>query len=186
MDRPGRRPPAADEHWAPDHIVLDRTVLSYAGRLLLEREADGEVLVHSPLDGMAAVEQRYPTWALGPFGRIEPERELSPGPGVYALVTGGTVRYVGSSTDLARTFSPRGLGAISRRDCQNPRAEERCRLNRLITSGARSGTTVDLYVAVLEAPGRLARLVGRPTGQTPEQVAERLAAVAKGSWHLPR
>ncbi len=184
MDRPARRP-AADEHWAPDHIVLDRRALSHAGRLFVECEADGSVLTHSPLAGMAAVEQRYPAWALGPFGRIEPEHELPPAPGVYALVTQGTVRYVGASDDLARTFEQRsGLGDISRRDAQNPRREEWCRLNRLITAEAQGGRSVDLYVLALDAPGRLARLVRR-SGEDVREVAAQLAAAARGSWHLP-
>lgn len=184
MDRPAR-PPAGDEHWAPDHIVLDRRVLSHAGRLFVEREADGSVLTHTPLAGMAAVEQRYPAWARGPFGRIEPEHELPDAPGVYALVTQGTVRYVGPSTDLARTFDQRsGLGDISRREAQNPRREEHCRLNRLITSEGEAGRTVDLYVLVVDVPGRLARLVRRPE-ESVEEIAAQLAAASRGSWHLP-
>lgn len=185
MDRPAGRP-AADEHWAPDHLVLERRVLSHAGRLFVEQDADGTVLTHSPLAGMAAVEQRYPAWALGPFGRIEPENDLPSAPGVYALVTQGTVRYVGGSSDLARTFGQRsGLGDISRRDAQNPRREEHCRLNRLVTAEARAGITVDLYVLASEPPRGLARLVRRP-GDDVHAIAAELAATSKGSWHLPR
>lgn len=184
MDRPARRP-AADEHWAPDHLVLDRRVLTHAGRLFVERDADGTVLMHSPLAGMAAVEQRYPAWALGPFGRIEPEHELPSGPGVFALVTHGTVRYVGSTPDVARMFGQRnGLGDVSRRDAQNPRREERCRLNRLITAEAQAGRTVDVYLLVAEASGRLTRLVRRPEDDVRE-IAAQLAEAAHGSWHVP-
>lgn len=184
MDRPGGRP-SVDEHWAPDHLVLDRRVLSHAGRLFVEQDADGTVLVHSPLAGMAAVEQRYPAWALGPFGHIEPEHELPAAPGVYALVTHGTVRYVGASDDLERTFGERhGIGDITRRDCQNPRREERCRLNRLVTAEAVAGRTVDVYLLASDSPGRLARLVRR-SGEDVRDVAAQLAASAKGDWHLP-
>src|SRR5690606_11465184 len=109
VDRPTAHQHASDEHWAPDHLVLARTVLNNAGRLLVARDADGAVVQHSPLADMAAVEQRYPGWALGPFGTIEPERVLPEDPGVFALVESGVVRYVGASPDLARTFGPRGL-----------------------------------------------------------------------------
>ena len=34
-----------DEHWAPDHIVLARRVLTHAGRLLVERDATGAVVL---------------------------------------------------------------------------------------------------------------------------------------------
>ena len=185
MDRPGARP-SADEHWAPDHLVLDKRVLTYSGRILAEREPDGQILLSSPLAGMAAVEQRYPAWALGPFGRLEPERELPPAPGVFALATQGTVQYVGASADLARTFDDRhGLGHISRRDCQLSRREERCRLNRLITAQLQAGGVVDLYVMTTGSPSRLSAIVGRPLADAPTSHAAELARVANGSWHLP-
>lgn len=184
MDHPVARA-SSDEHWAPDHIVLDRKVLAYAGRLLVERDADGHVLQHSPLAGMAAVEQRYPAWALGPFGRIEPERGLPERPGVFALVEHGVVRYVGSSRDLARTFGTRGLGHISRRDCQLAQREERCRLNRLIVSATRTGSVVDLYLLVTSDSRRPHWLPSPSRDAVPAEVAATLARTANGSWHLP-
>lgn len=184
MDRPAGPTPSADEHWAPEHLVIGREVLAYAGRLLVERDGAGHVVTTSPLEGMAAVEQRYPAWALGPFGRLEPERALPSSPGVFALVQGGAVRYVGSSGDLERTFSARGIGQVSRRDAQQARNEERCRLNRLVVAEARAGRTVDLYVLLVAASGlqRFSRGPGRHAGE----LADRLARATKGAWHLPR
>src|SRR5665811_2486085 len=99
---------------------------------------------------MAVVEQRYPAWALGPFSRIEPEFALPHSPGVFALVTEGVVRYVGSSRDLDRSFGARhGLGHISRRNCQSSGQEEPCRLNRLITSEGKAGRGVGGYVLAM-------------------------------------
>lgn len=185
MDHPVARP-SSDEHWAPDHIVLDRRVLAYAGRLLVERDADGHVIEHSPLAGMAAVEQRYPAWALGPFGRIEPERELPERPGVFALVDQGVVRYVGSSRDLARTLGTRhGLGNISRRDCQRPQREERCRLNRLIVTSTRMGRVIDVYLLVTSERRRPHWMPLPSHEPVPAEVAASLARTANGSWHLP-
>ncbi|NCT91052.1 hypothetical protein GXB85_08840 [Cellulomonas sp. APG4] len=184
MDRPAGPTPSADEHWAPEHLVVDREALAYAGRLLVERDDAGQVLTSSPLEGMAAVEQRYPAWALGPFGRVEPERALPSRAGVFALVQGGAVRYVGSSGDLERTFSARGIGQVSRRDAQQARNEERCRLNRLVVAEARAGRTVDLYVLLVEATG-LQRL-SRAPGRRAEGLAARLARATQGAWHLPR
>lgn len=181
MDRPARRP-AADEHWAPDHIVLDGRVLSFAGRLVVERDAAGEVLLRSPLADMAAVEQRHPAWALGPFGDLEPEHPLPAAPGVYALTVAGVVQYVGSAPDLAKAFGPEGIGQISRRDCQQARNEERCRLNHRIVTEAAAGRVVDLYLLPVEPPGRLARLTGR-AGEPAARVAAELERSAGGSWH---
>ncbi|KGM09073.1 hypothetical protein [Cellulomonas bogoriensis] len=180
MDRPAASSPS-DAHWAPDHIVLARTVLTYHGRLLVELESDGSVYEHAPLAGMAAVEQRFPAWALGPFGRVEPERRLPRDPGVFALVQAGVTRYVGASRDLYRTFGSRGLGEISRRDCQAAGKEESCRLNRLVVAEAKAGRQVDLYVLVTEGGGWFGR-----GAQAPEELAGRIAEAAHGSWHLPR
>jgi len=174
-------PSAGDEHWAPDHIVLARRVLTYAGRLLVERDASGVVLEYSPLAGMAAVEQRYPAWALGPFGRIEPEFVVPRAPGVFALATDGVVRYVGSALALGRAFGVRqGLGHISRRDAQKARYEEHCRLNRLITAEARAGRTVDLYLLLVEKR----RWPAAPV-ESPADVAAEILAAGRGDWHLP-
>ena len=177
-------PSLGDEHWAPPHVVLARRVLTYAGRLFAERDANGAVLEYSPLAGMAAVEHRYPAWALGPFSRIEPEFALPERPGVYALVTEGVVRYVGHAKDLDVAFGVRtGLGHISRRDAQRARWEERCRLNRLITAEARAGRTVDVYVLELEAVPWW-RPAGR-TAESPAAVAAEILATGRGDWHPP-
>lgn len=174
-------PATGDEHWAPDHIVLSHRVLTYAGRLFVERDASGVVLEHSPLAGMAAVEQRYPLWALGPFGRIEPEFALPEAPGVFALVIDGVVRYVGASRTLDRTFGPKyGLGHISRKDAQKNRREERCRLNRLVTAEARAGRTVDVYLVVMEAR----RWPLRPA-ESPAEIAAEIRSANRGDWQLP-
>lgn len=184
MDRPAGPVSSADDHWAPDHLVVARHVLSRAGVLLVERDRTGEVVTSAPLEDMAAVEQRYPAWALGPFGRIAPERPLPDSAGVFALVQDGVVRYVGSSGDLERTFSSRGIGQISRREAQQSRNEERCRLNRLIVAEARKGRPVDLYVMPVESAGRLA--LGRARQKQAADVAERLVRATQGAWHLPR
>lgn len=174
--------PFADEHWAPDHIVLARRVLAYAGRLFVARDANGTVLQHSPLEDMAAVEHRYPAWARGPFGRIEPEFAMPDRPGVYALASGGVVHYVGATADLQLTFGPRrGIGHISRHDCTNRRREEVCRLNRLVTAEAVAGRTVDVYV--LPLAGR--RWYGARGGDAPTAVAAEILAGGRGDWHLP-
>ena len=173
--------PVGEEHWAPDRIVLAHRVLTYAGRLFVERDASGVVLVSSPLSGMAVVEQRYPAWALGPFSRIEPEFALPHSPGVFALVTEGVVRYVGSSRDLDRSFGARhGLGQISRRNCQSSGQEEPCRLNRLITSEAKAGRVVDVYVLAMPKRRWPARME-----ESPASVAAEIVATSRGDWHPP-
>jgi hypothetical protein len=177
-------PALGDEHWAPDHLVLAQRALTYAGRLFVERDASGVLLEYSPLAGMAAVEQRYPIWALGPFGRIEPEFEIRSAPGVFALVTEGVTRYVSHSRNLAETFGLRkGIGHISRRDAQRAGREERCRLNRLVTAEARAGRTVDVYVLALDGVPWW-----KPTArakESPDHVAAEILRTNRGDWHPP-
>lgn len=174
--------PVQDEHWAPDHIVLARRVLSYAGRLFVERDANGTVIVHSPLADMAAVEHRYPAWALGPFGRIEPEFAVPRRPGVYAIVSAGVARYVGATNDLERVFGTRdGLGHISRRNAMSKRHEEVCRLNRLMVVEAVAGRALDLYLLPLEPR----RWWGGRSGEAPSTVAAEILSIVRPEWHLP-
>jgi hypothetical protein len=176
--------PSTDEHWAPPHLVLARRVLTYTGRLFAERDATGAVQEYSPLAGMAAVEQRYPAWALGPFGRIEPEFAIPAQAGVFALVTHGVVRYVGHARNLDEMFGARtGIGYVSRRDAQRSRREERCRLTRLITVEARAGRTVDLYVLAMGAT-RWWRPTAAPA-ESPAEVAAQIVDSNRGDWHLP-
>lgn len=177
--------PPADDHWAPERIVLARRSLDHAGVVLVERDQYGQVLTQSPLEGMAAVEHRYPAWARGPFGRVEPERRLPRRPGVFALVQAGVPRYVSGSDDLARTFSPRGLGEISRRDAQRSAAEEACRLNRLLVAEALAGRLVDLYVLVLGGSGPWGGLLRPAPTEDPHAVAGEIRAQHRGAWHLP-
>jgi hypothetical protein len=171
---------STDEHWAPDQIILARRALGYAGLLVVARDDDGEVVTHSPLEGMAAVEHRYPPWAMGPFGEIDPERDLPANPGVFALVQAGAVRYVGSSRNLARTFSPREIGEITRREAQHRGCEERCRLNRLVVAEAVAGRLVELYVLPLRR-----QLPWRRQQDVPRDVAAQILSAHRGAWHPP-
>lgn len=180
MARPVAGPPV-DDHWAPDHLVLAGRVLAHGGRLLVELDEHGQVATHEPLAGMAAVEHRHPRWALGPFGRVEPERDVPSRPGVYALVQAGVVRYVGAAADLAAALGPRGLGEITRRDAQRPANEERCRLNHRVVVEARHGRTVDLYLL----PTGTRTVLGRVKGERPEDVAAEILAEVRGAWHRP-
>ncbi len=158
-------------------------MLTYAGRLFAEQDAAGVVQEYSPLAGMAAVEQRYPAWALGPFSRIELEFAIPAQAGVFALVTDGVVRYVGHARNLEVMFGSRaGIGYVSRRDAQHPRGEERCRLNRLITAEARAGRIVDVYV---QAMGRTRWLRRAQSTVSPLTVAAEIVATNRGDWHLP-
>lgn len=169
-----------DEHWAPPRLLLGDVDLTYAGRLFVVHDRRGRVYRHEPLAGMAAVEHRYPAWARGPFGLVEPERELPAAPGLYALVEHGMVRYVGAAVDLNQAFGPRGIGEIRRRDCDDPRREGDLRVNAGVVAAAMAGRTVDIYLTVTGRTTRMDRFLDRDTA--PREAAERLRAQVARPW----
>lgn len=160
--------------------MLARRTLDHAGPLHVARDEHGEILTHEPLEGMAAVEHRYPAWARGPFGEIDPERSLPSTPGVFALVQAGVVHYVGASQHLARTFGPRGIGEVTRAEAQRRSSEEKCRLNRLVVAEAVHGRVVDVYVLPLPR-----RRPWRRDVEQPDDVAASIVEIHRGAWHLP-
>lgn len=166
------------EHWAPPLLVLGGIALQHAGRLFVVHDGHGRVYRHEPLAGMAAVEHRYPTWARGPFGMVEPERAVPAAPGLFALTEEGAVRHVGAARDLAAAFD--GLGEIDRRDCTDPRRQDACRVNHHVVEAAAAGRTVDLYLAVTAEAGRADRLLGRTSA--PFADAARLRALVAEPW----
>lgn len=169
-------PPSMEAHWAPDVVVLAHHGLLHVGRLLVARDTAGQVLTEFPLAGVAAAEQHYPTWALGPFSRIEVEGELPDRPGVFALFSDERVRYVGSAENLRRTLGPRGLGRVTRRDCQHTSREDGARLNRRITIEAIAGRPVDLFLLALDT---------RRDAEVPAAFARQIRAVTHSDWLLP-
>lgn len=169
-----------DEHWAPPRLVIDEVDLDHGGRLFVVHDRRGRVYRHEPLAGMAAVEHRYPEWARGPFGLVEPERELPSEPGLYALVEQGVVRFVGAAVDLRRAFGPRGIGEVRRRDCDDARREDALRVNAGVVAAAMAGRTVDLYLTVTGRTTRMDRFLARDTA--PRELAARLRAQVITSW----
>ena len=169
-----------DEHWAPPRLLIGDADLGHAGRLFVVHDRRGRVYRHEPLAGMAALEHRYPQWARGPFGLVEPEQRLPAAPGLYALVADGVVRHVGAGTDLARDFGPRGIGEIRRRDCDDPGREVACRVNRGVVAAAVAGLTVDLYVRVTGKNSRMDRFLDRDTA--PREAAARLREFVADPW----
>lgn len=169
-----------DEHWAPPRLLIGDVDLEHAGRLFVVHDRRGRVYRHEPLAGMAALEHRYPAWARGPFGLVEPERDLPAAPGLYALVEQGVVRFVGAATDLHRAFGPRGVGEIRRRDCDDPRREGDLRANAGVVAAAMGGRTVDLYLMVTGRTTRMDRFLARDTA--PREVAARLRELVADPW----
>ena len=174
MNGPGT-PAVPVEHWAPAQLVLARRRLTLVGPLSVARDAAGVVALQHVPGPVGPDRQGGPAGggrAPGPFGRIWSVAPVPAAPGVFALVDAGTVRYVGHSPDLGRTFSRHGLGEVSRRGAADPVEAEHRRLHHLLVSAAVEGRTIDLYVLVsgLPAPRGIGwalrgLLRGRPVGE---------------------
>lgn len=64
--------------------------------------------------------------------------------GVYAVVAGGIVKYIGECENLSARFNM-GYGNISPRNCFVGGQETNCRLNNLILGAAKQGATLSLW-----------------------------------------
>ena len=65
-------------------------------------------------------------------------------PGVYLLVAGADIRYVGECANLSERFNA-GYGNISPRNCFRGGQETNCRLNSLVYQAAFSGEKLTLH-----------------------------------------
>jgi hypothetical protein len=64
--------------------------------------------------------------------------------GVYAMIVGGVVSYIGECTDLRSRFNY-GYGNISPKNCYVGGQETNCRVNQHILNVMKDGGRVDLY-----------------------------------------
>jgi hypothetical protein len=64
--------------------------------------------------------------------------------GVYALVVGGSIRYIGECEDLGKRFDT-GYGHISPRNCFIGGQSTNCKINRYVLELSKADKKVDLY-----------------------------------------
>jgi len=82
-------------------------------------------------------------YGAGPFCKFKIPNSLNV-PGVYAIVVGGDVDYIGECQNLSSRYNM-GYGNISPRNCYMGGQETNCRINNLILSAARSGVRISLW-----------------------------------------
>jgi len=64
--------------------------------------------------------------------------------GVYFIVAGGQLAYVGECEDFSQRFNT-GYGQISPRNCYESSQETNCRINQSVLTYAESGSKVEVY-----------------------------------------
>ena len=124
---------------------MDRNIGGFrfvrVGALQLKRDShDGivEYTHHLPPD---AKPNRY---AAGPFCFFE-LREASHVAGVYVLMVGNDVKYVGECENLQRRFGPMGYGSIAPRNCHGDGQSTNCKINSLVLQIYKAGKSVNVW-----------------------------------------
>ena len=114
-------------------------------RIEPEREANGRVRKCMPQARYAkAGEKRLNRHGSGPFCRFS-IRGLPPTPGVYALMVGGEVVYIGKAANLAQRWGPGGYGTISPANCFEGGQPTNCKNNHGILLASQADRIVELW-----------------------------------------
>jgi hypothetical protein len=82
-------------------------------------------------------------YGTGPFCKFTAPQSYQKG-GVYLLVVGSDIRYVGECANLSARFN-NGYGNISPRNCYKGGQETNCRINNLIYTSSIEGETLSLF-----------------------------------------
>lgn len=131
----------------PSMSILPELSFDFVDTISPDRDASGSIHEFSP-------QQRYAkgnasllhTYGAGTFCRfrIAAPQTVRGVPGVYALVVGGSVRYIGECMDLYKRFNV-GYGNISPRNCYVGGQMTNCKINQCVLNESKFGRRVDLY-----------------------------------------
>jgi hypothetical protein len=144
-------------------LVLGDTEFRLIGQIIVDRDAAGAPLEFMPQAAYAkAATTRLNPHGDGPFCRLRIASGIREA-GLYAVVVGSEVRYIGIADDLSERWGPRGYAAIHPRNCYVGGQATNCKVNSRILGEIKIGNVPLLYFAAL-AEGRLA-LEGRLCSQ---------------------
>lgn len=149
-----------------------------------DRDSDGRPVEFMPQAAYAkAGTSRLNPHGAGPFCRLRVVPRLHQA-GLYAVVVGSDVRYIGIADDLAERWGPRGYGVIHPRNCYVGGQPTNCKINSAILREVHAERRPLLYFCALPANRRAheARLIGELhppwNGRTPDPVQRRSHAVS--------
>jgi hypothetical protein len=139
------------------------------GVLQLKRDFDGGALAYTHRLGHGIESNRY---AAGPFCDFQLV-EATAATGVYALIVGDALKYIGECERLESRFGPLGYGQISSRNCHVDGQATNCKINSLVLQGSRPEDRVEVWFLPAHAErktieSRLIREINPPwNGRTP-------------------
>ena len=111
------------------------------GELRVERSASGEIAEYV-FDVPPKV--RRNAYGHGPFCRFRLSG-AGASPGVYAVLVGGELKYVGESLNLAQRFGPAGYGEIQARNCHSDGQSTNCKINANVLAATRRGLVCEVW-----------------------------------------
>jgi hypothetical protein len=141
-----------------DHVllVLSGHEFRLVGPLNPDRDDRGVPVEFMPQAAYAKADStRLNPHGAGPFCRLR----IAGGwheAGVYAVVVGDGVRYIGICDDLSERWGPRGYGAIHPRNCYIGGQPTNCKINAAILREVKSGAEPALFFAAIGDDRRLA------------------------------
>lgn len=120
--------------------------------------------------------------AAGPFCRFELLSSHS-NEGVYAILVGPDLRYLGECADLSRRFGPLGYGHVSSRNCHHDGQATNCKINSKVLASAKAGQTVTVWFhSTSDRKALEARLI---SALSPPWNGTRHVGVAEARSHEP-
>ncbi len=123
---------------------IDRTEFQFVCNLEPEVGPDGTAVSLMPQPHYKnANNLLLNTYGAGPFCKFRIPRQFTTS-GVYALVIGGSIKYIGECVNLSSRYNS-GYGNISPRNCFKGGQETNCRLNNRIYKEVHLGRQVELW-----------------------------------------
>jgi D-alanyl-D-alanine dipeptidase len=137
--------PSEGTNSAQSTIRLGGHDFTFVDVITPERAATGIVEVHPQEHFVEFDINRVHKHGLGPFCKFSISEEQGQG-GVYALVVGDSICYIGQTIDLKKQFND-GFGKISRSNCYRDGGQPtNCKINHRVLEVSQAGSRVDLYV----------------------------------------
>jgi hypothetical protein len=127
-----------------DPLVVEGYRFEHVADLAPVRMMDGTIQAFMPRSRYAN-ERGLPLnkFGKGPFCKFTAPQSYQIG-GVYLLVVGLDIRYVGECANLSARFN-NGYGNISPKNCYKGGQETNCRINNLIYASSIKGETLSLF-----------------------------------------
>ncbi len=155
----GMERPDIEESASSNDRRFGGLLFSYVGRIQPEQDARGQVIEEYPQRKFRNVKNLpLSRYGSGPFCRFRVGQGWQRS-GVYALVCGTEVRYIGDAVNLERRWGYMGYGQISPRACYQGGQDTNCRINNLILQETKAGREFHLWFHPVEGQKHVRRAV---------------------------